>query len=97
MGIDIYYTGYVDKKPECGVNSVNPLYLMINRIDGFIEENNGNKYLNISDKNRNNEILGKYNQVFNGIKYHINKIDKGNGEYDKDYMKINFNTDDIFL
>ena len=38
MGLDIYCTGYVDKKSEWNVNSVNPLYLMINRIDGFVEE-----------------------------------------------------------
>ena len=44
MGLDIYYISYVDKKPEWEVNSVNPLYLMINRIDGFIEEK---KYYNI--------------------------------------------------
>ena len=48
MGLDICYNGYVDKKPEWNVNSVNPLYLMINRIDGFIEEKNGVKYLNMS-------------------------------------------------
>ena len=35
------------------VNSVNPLYFMINRIDGFVEEKNGSKYLNISDADRN--------------------------------------------
>ena len=38
MSFDIYYIGYADKKPQWNVNSVNPLYLMINRIDGFIEE-----------------------------------------------------------
>ena len=38
MVLDIYYIGYVDKIPEWGVDSVNPLYLMINRIDGFVEE-----------------------------------------------------------
>ena len=38
MGLGIYYIGYVDKNPQWNVNSVNPLYLMINRIDGFIEE-----------------------------------------------------------
>ena len=38
IDFDIYYIGYVDKKPQWNVNSVNPLYLMINRIDGFIEE-----------------------------------------------------------
>ena len=30
---------------------------MINRIDGFIEEKNGDKYLNISSTERNNEVL----------------------------------------
>ena len=38
MGLDIYYIGYADKIPEWEVNSVNPLHLMITRIDGFIEE-----------------------------------------------------------
>ena len=43
MGLGIYYIGYVTKKPEYKIKSVNPLYLMINRIDGFIEEKNGDK------------------------------------------------------
>ena len=38
MGLNIYYIGYVTKKPEWNVNSVNLLYLMINKIDGFVEE-----------------------------------------------------------
>ena len=38
MDLDIYYIGYVDKKPEWNVYCLNPLYLMINRIEGFIEE-----------------------------------------------------------
>ena len=29
--LDIYYIGYVDKKSDWNFNSVNPLYLMINR------------------------------------------------------------------
>ena len=44
MSLNIYYISYADKKPKYNVNSVNPLYLMINRIDGFIEEENGVKY-----------------------------------------------------
>ena len=28
-------------------NSVNPLYLIINKINGYIEESNGNKYLRL--------------------------------------------------
>ena len=43
MGLNIYYIGYVTKK-KWNVNSVNPLHLMINRIDYFIEEKNGDKY-----------------------------------------------------
>ena len=46
---------------------------MINEIDRFVEEKNGYKYLSISDTSRNSEILKKYNQVFDGIKYHIKK------------------------
>ena len=57
MGLGINYIGYVTKNPEWNVNSVNPLYLMINRIDGFIEEKNGDKYLNIADTDRNSEVL----------------------------------------
>ena len=46
---------------------------MINRIDGFIEEENGDKYLNISDIDKNSEVLKKYSQVRNGIKDCIKK------------------------
>ena len=76
MGLDIYLIGYVDKKPDWNVNSVNPLYLMINSIDEFIEGKNGNKYLNIADTVRNNEVLKKYNQVLNGINIMSTKVMK---------------------
>ena len=94
LGLDIYYIGYVDKKPDWNINSINQLYLLINRIDEFVEEKNGNKHLNISDTDRNIEILKKYNQVFSGIKYHIKKLNDNDSEYEKDYMKIKFITDD---
>ena len=83
MGLNIYYIGYVDKKPEWNVNSVNPLYLMINGFHGTISEKNGVKYLTINDINKNNQVLKKYNQVFDGLKYLINKI----GESDVVYKK----------
>ena len=47
-GIDIYYIGYVTVKKidKCNnVNSVNPLYLMIDEMIGQSEEKNENKYL----------------------------------------------------
>ena len=39
-------------------------------------------------------MLKKYDQVFPGIKYHINKIDGSEVNYDKDYLKIKFLSDD---
>ena len=97
MGLGIYYIGYVTKKSEWNVNSVNPLYLMINRTDGFIDEKNGDKYLNIASTDRNSEVLKKYSEVWNGIKDCIEKINDNEREYDKDSMKIKFNSDDNIL
>ena len=66
---------------------------MINRTDGYIEEKNGDKYLNISNTDRNSEVLKKYSEVWNGIKDCIRKINNSDlGEYDKDFMKIKFNS-----
>ena len=50
------------KKEEYKINSVNPLYLHIYKIDGFgfIEEKGGNKYLNIACTDNNDEVLKKY-------------------------------------
>ena len=70
---------------------------MINRIDGFIEEKNGDKYLNIADTDRNSEVLRKYSEVCIGIKDCIEKINNNKlGEYGRDYIKIKFNSDDEF-
>ena len=76
--IDIYYIGYVDKnKPEdwC-VNSVNPLYLMINKVFYLVGEKHGVKYLKIDKGNKKVEdsILSIWNKVFSAIKYNIKKI-----------------------
>ena len=36
--IAIYYIGYITKKDEYKINSVNPLYLLAGEVDGFIEK-----------------------------------------------------------
>ena len=82
MDTEIYYVGYVTKKDEYKINSVNPLYLLVHRIDAFIEENEGDKYLNIASTYRNSEVLKKYSEVWNGIKDCIEKInDSKSGDY----------------
>ena len=75
IGFRHFYISYVDKKPDGNLDNVNPLYLMINRVYGTISENNGNKYLTIDNIDKNDDVLKKYDQVFAGIKYHINNVD----------------------
>ena len=57
MDINIYYNGYVTKKPGYNINSVNLVYLLIGELDGYIEEKEGNKYLNIGLTDSHSEVL----------------------------------------
>ena len=70
-GIGIYYIGYMAIRDSnyIKINSVNPLYLIIGEIDGYIEEKNGNEYLVFASIDENKEIL-KNTQNF-GIKLSI--------------------------
>ena len=87
--IDIYYIGYVTVKKiaNCNnINSVNPLYLMIDKMIGHFEEKNGNKYLVLDDVNENKEVSKKYEEVWDGIKKEIETINGGKKiEYEKDF------------
>ena len=48
---NVYYIDYITEKSQWNVNSVNPLYLMINKIRGHFEEVGRDKYLIISSEN----------------------------------------------
>ena len=96
--IDIYYIGYITIK-KIGdyenIYSVNPLYLIIGKVDGHIEENNGNKYLVFDSIDENKEVLKKYTERWDGTKNEIETINGSKkGEYGKDFTKIKFNTYD---
>ena len=68
---------------------------MINSATEYFKEKNGSKYLVFDSGNENNEVLKKYNEVWNGIKNKIENINSGKtSEYYKDFMKIKFNSDD---
>ena len=89
--IDIYYIGYVTVKTFAycnNINSVNPLYLMINEMIGHFEKKNENKYLVLDDVDENKDVSKKYEEVWEGIKTEIETI---NGcekiEYGKDFLK----------
>ena len=47
--------------------------------------------LHSTDENK--ELLKKYNDVFNGIRNKMKKISGNECGYEKDYMKIKFNSD----
>ena len=52
------------------INSVNPLYLIINKVNGYFEEINGNKYLTLVPINESKEKLKKNMKTY-GIKSEI--------------------------
>ena len=72
------------------------MYLQVNHGSGYIEEKNENKYLIFDDSvNENKKVLKKYGELWNGIKNEIKTINGGKeNEYEKDYKKIKFNSDD---
>ena len=77
------------------VNSVNLLYLIIGKADGYIEENNGKKYLVFTFTDGNKKVLAKFTKLWDEIKPLIEPIREGKkGEYEKDFSKIKFNSDD---
>ena len=95
--IGIYNIGYITIKKidDCeNIYSVNPLYLRIDHANGYIEEKNGNKYLIFDSVDENKELLKRYSDVWNGIKNKITEVDDSECDYEKDYMKIKFNSDD---
>ena len=92
---NIYYIGYV-LEPNYDYNTINTLYLVINRLIGYIEEIEGSsdKYLVVAKSIRNKNIISYFNMIWRLIENKItsdifsNKI--------KDYDKFRFNSD-IYL
>ena len=93
--IDIYYLGYEHKKKisECNViNSVNPLYLRIVDMNGQFEKGKDDAwYLIISD----DDVFKKHVDIFESIKNKVTEKTWDAVEYDKDYMKIKFESNNI--
>ena len=68
--IDIYYTGCITIKDTNYLNtrSVYPLYLIFDEVDGYIKENNGNKYLSFVSNDKKKEVLTKYTNLWVRLK-----------------------------
>ena len=97
---DIYYIGYnaIKKIGDYeNIYSVNLLYLIIGKVDRYIEEKNESKYLVFDSTDENKEVLEKYTEFWDGIKNKIEIVSVNGGkkgEYSKDIVKIKFSTDD---
>ena len=71
--------------------------MTISEVDGYIKEKEGSKYLVFDSANENNEVLKRYNELWDGIENETETINGGktsrrsSAEYDKDFMKIKFN------
>ena len=86
IGVNIYYT-------RCALNlndTIIPLYFIINRLIGFIEEIHGSsdKYLVVVSSFRSKNIINALDMVWSSIKDKINPSIKI-----KDYDKFRFNSD----
>ena len=76
------------------INSVNPLYLIINKVNGYFEEINKNKNLTLVPTNESKEIIKKIEELWSKIRDLISSITKNSDDYGEKYMRIKFNSDD---
>ena len=87
--IDFYYIDYVTVKTiaNCNnINSVNPLYLIIDEMIGHFEEKNESKYLVLDDVDENKEVSKQFEDVWDGVKKEIKMINGSERvEYGKDF------------
>ena len=92
----IYYIGYITIKnlSWVNINSFNPLYLIVYKVDGYTEENNGSKYLMLISTDKNKDTLKKYTELWDKIKDLIRSVTNISDDYDEKYKKIRFHSDD---
>ena len=93
IGANIYYIGYV-LNPNYDYNTINPLYFVINRLIGYVEEIEGSddKYLVVTKSMHNRKIIHSFDNVWSHIEHKINPNNYNNNNI-KDYGKLRFNSD----
>ena len=76
------------------IYSINPLYLIFGKVNGYSEEINRNKYLKLVPTNESKEKIKKYGELWSKIRDLIRSITKNSDDYGEKYMKIRFDSDD---
>ena len=81
----IDYVAYV------ALYSVRPLYLIINKMNEYIEECNGNKCLTLVPTDESKDTGKKYQELWSKIGDLIRSITNNSDNYDEKYMNIKLN------
>ena len=91
-----YYIGYVMVKnlSYTKIISVSLLYLIINKVNRYIEENSGNKYLILVPSDESKDTLKKNYKLWIKIRNLIESTTNNPDNYDQKYMKIKFHSHD---
>ena len=65
------------------INSVNPLYLIFGKVNGYFEEINRNKYLTLVPTNESKEMIEKYEEVWCKIRDLMRSISEKSDDDDE--------------
>ena len=79
------------------IYSVNFLYLIFNKVNGYFEEINGNKYLTLVPTNESKEKIKNYEELCSKIRDLIRSITKNSDDFYKKQMEIKFNPEIQYL
>ena len=96
MSFVLDYAEYVTIKDskQVKIKSINPFYLIFNKVNGYFEETSRNKYLMLVPTNESKEKNKEYERLWNKIRDSIRSITENLDHYDEKNMKIKLNSDD---
>ena len=101
FSLNIYYIKYIPTKSSDRVsidgtdNDEDYLHLVFDDVNGYIEENDGIKYLVFASTEKFKEALKNYTKLWQETKRQIEIINDGEPiKHSKDFMKIKFESDD---
>ena len=75
------------KKKDLNVYSLNPLYLIFDKVNGYFKKVIGNKYLTLVPTNKGEEKLKKYEELWIKSRDLIRSVTKKSDNYDEKYVK----------
>ena len=79
----IYYIGYVTIKNDIKIYSVNSLYLIFNKVNGYFQEINGNKYSALVPTNGSKVKIKKYGELWSKIRDLIRSMTENPDDFDE--------------